>query len=108
MEDKFDRIAKRVENHYTTKVIPSGKSAANYDGLVADIATKKTAVQVALIIAHNDSNSFSCTTADPKGQMTQFRKDMQLVKKALKEYRTSIRNLIVDVRSVTKPSSKTQ
>lgn len=84
-----------------SKVVPSGKTIANYDSLVADIQAKKSAVQTALSIAQNDANSFSCTGDDPKGQLTQFRKDMQAVKKALKEYRTSIKNLIVAVRSVT-------
>lgn len=106
MEDKFDRIAKRVENHYTTKVVPSGKTVTNYDGLVADISAKKTTVQTALTTAQNDSNAFSCTGGDPKLQMTQFRKDMQAVKRALKEYRTSVRNLIVAVRALTGETNK--
>jgi len=48
MESKFDSIANRVEIYYTTKVIPSGKTVSNYNFLVADIQTKKTAVQTAL------------------------------------------------------------
>ncbi|MBI4990593.1 hypothetical protein HZB96_00695 [Candidatus Gottesmanbacteria bacterium] len=47
MESKFDDIAKRTEDFYTAKVVPRGKTVANYDALVADIQTKKTAVQAA-------------------------------------------------------------
>jgi peptidoglycan hydrolase CwlO-like protein len=101
MEDKFDKHAQKVEEYYTSKVVPSGKTVANYDSLVADIDAKKAAVAAALSTAQNDANNFSCTGDDPKGQLTQFRKDMQAVKKALKDYRTSIKNLIVAVRSVT-------
>lgn len=101
MESKFEKHAQRVEDYYTSKVVPSGKTVANYDSLVANIAAKKAAVQAALSTAQNDAANFSCTGDDPKGQLTQFRKDMQAVKKALKDYRTSIKNLIVAVRSVT-------
>jgi chromosome segregation ATPase len=100
IENKFDSIASRVEDYYTSKVVPTGKTVSNYDTLVSDIQTKKTAVQTALTTAQNNVSGFSCT-GDPKGQLTQFRKDMQSVKSALKEYRTSIKNLIVAVHSVT-------
>ena len=101
MEGNFDKHAQRVEDYYTSKVVPSGKTVANYDSLVADIQAKKSAVASALTTAQNDATNFSCTGADPKSQLTQFRKDMQAVKRALKDYRTSIKNLIVAVRSVT-------
>lgn len=101
METKFDSIAARVENYYTSKVVPGGKTITNYDALVANIQTQKTAVQTALTKAQDDVNSFNCTSGNPKGQLTQFREDMQAVKSALKDYRTSIKNLIVAVHSVT-------
>jgi len=101
MESNFDKHAQRVEDYYTAKVVPSGKTVANYDSLVADIDAKKAVVATALATAQNDAANFSCTGDNPKGQLTLFRKDMQAVKKALKDYRTSIKNLIVAVRSVT-------
>lgn len=102
MEEKFDAIAGRVEEYYTTKVVvPSGKTVTDYNALVADIQTKKTAVRTALAQAQTNANTFSCTNDDPKGQMTKFKDDMRGVIKALQDYRTSIKNLIVAVRSVT-------
>lgn len=98
-EDKFSSMAARVENHYTTKSVPAGKVVANYDELVADIAAKKTAVDTALTTAKTDASNFSCTADDPKGLLTAFRKNMQSVKSALKDYRKSVRNLIVGLRS---------
>ena len=41
MQEKFDAIAGRVEEYYTSKVVPSGKTVANYDSLIADIQAKK-------------------------------------------------------------------
>ena len=101
MQEKFDAIAGRVQEYYTSKVVPSGKTVVNYDSLVADIQAKKGAVQTALTTAQNNAGAFACDGNDPKGQLTQFKDDMRAVKSALKDYRTSIKNLIVAVRSVT-------
>lgn len=107
MQEKFEAIAGRVEEYYTSKVVPSGKTVANYDSLVADIQTKKGAVQTALTQAQSNAESFACSGDDPKGQLLQFREDMRAVKSALKDYRTSIKNLIVAVRSVTGATERT-
>ena len=101
IEDKFDAILTRVQNYYTNKVVPSGKTLSNYDTLVSNIQTKKTAVQTALTKAQNDVATFSCTSGSPKDAMLKFKTDMLAVKQALKEYRTSIKNLIVSVHGVT-------
>lgn len=96
-ENKFASIAARVQNRYTTKLVPQGKTLSNYNALLAEIATKKTAVDSALTTAKTDAANFSCTADDPKALLTQFRKDMQAVKRALHDYRKSVRNLIVAV-----------
>jgi len=101
MESKFDSIAKAVEDYYITKVVSSGKTVATYDSLIADIQTKNTAVQTAVTAAQTDGAGFTCTGDDPKGQLIQFRTDMLVVINALQDYRISIKNLIVAVRSVT-------
>ncbi len=101
MMEKFDAITTRVETYYTSKVIPSGKTIANYDSLVSDIQTKKDAVQTALTQAQASANSFTCDSNNPREQALQFRKDVQKVIRTLKEYRTSIKNLITAIHSVT-------
>lgn len=100
VEIKFDKIAMSTETFYTDKVVPSGKTLSNYQDLVNDISAKKALVTTALNKAQADASSFSCASGTPKAQMTQFRLDMQNTKNALKDYRTSIRNLIVAVRSL--------
>ncbi len=106
METKFATISARVEVYYTSKVVPSGKTVSNYDSLVAAIATQKTAVGTTLATAQTVANAFSCTNATPKAQVTKFTEDMKAVKQALKTYRTSIKNLIVAVHSVTGVENK--
>ena len=96
----FDEIAKRVEDYYTNKVVPGGKTLPNYNVLVADIAAKKAAVQTALTNTQSDIAGFTCTADNPKAQITQYRLDMQAVKKALQDYRTSIKNLIIAIRTL--------
>lgn len=105
MEVTFARIATRVENYYTNTVKPSGKTVSNYDALVADIAAKKTIVDTDLTKAQTDMTTFDCASSDPKGQLTTFRTDMQKVKSDLKDYRTSIKNLIVAVHGVSGTTS---
>lgn len=106
VEIKFDSIAKRVEDYYQTKVLTGGKVVPNYSALVSEIETKKLAVQTALNSQKNNVRVFDCTGYDPKGQLTQFRTDTQEVRSALKEYRTSIKNLIVAIRSITGEESR--
>lgn len=98
MLGKFDAILARVQEFYTTKLVPAGKTVSNYDALVLDINVKKAQVQTDLANAQADVDGFVCTGDNPKGQMTQYRLDMQLVKKGLQAYRTSIKNLIVAVK----------
>lgn len=100
METTFNNIDDRVTNFYTNTVLSSGRSVANYSSLVNDISDKKTAVQASIVKTNLDIDNFSCTTGNPKNLLNQFRLDMQSVKTALKNYRTSIKNLIVAVNGV--------
>lgn len=100
METKFDAIAGRVKEYYTNKAIPSGKVVTNYDALIADISAKKGIVDTKLATAQTNADSFVCTMDKPGKLLIQFKTDMQIVKKALHDYRTSIKNLIVAIRGV--------
>lgn len=99
MLSKFDQIVIRVTDFYTEKILPAGGSVANYDSLLADIETKKAAVEDSLSLASANTEDFSCDGDDPKGVLASFREDMQAVKQALADYRTAIKDLIVAVKS---------
>ncbi len=103
---KFEAISTRVQEYYTTKVVPAGTVVENYDSLVSEVEKKKVDVKSKLDLAKSNSDKFSCENDSPKSLLTQFRVDMQSVKKALHEYRTSIKDLIVAVRTVSGDAEK--
>lgn len=108
MEGKFDAIALRVENFYNTKVLAKGKVLSNYTELTTDIANKKVLIDTALAKVQTDSKAFSCEGGDPKSLLYTYRLDMQAVKEALHNYRTSIKNLIVAVHTLVGDADKTE
>jgi len=95
----FERHTTRVQDYYNDKLVPKGAVIENYEALLADIANKKAAVEVALATAKTDVAGFKCDSSNPKEQLKLFRADMTRVIRALKEYRTAVVNLIVAVRT---------
>ncbi len=102
--NKFDSITGRVKDYYTNKVVPSGKTVPNYESLVADIQDKKTKAADLLATTKADIEAFSCSSSDPKGQITKIREDIKNLKKAAKEYKESIKTLIKAILSQQKAS----
>lgn len=103
MEEKFSSIATRVEEFYTSKLVPGGVTVSNYDSLVEAISTKKEAVDTALAEAKDKTTNFDCNDlSTAKTRVTEYRQAMQKVIAALKEYKTAIKNLIVAVRTAAK------
>ena len=100
MLEGFDSIAARIQNYYLTRLVPQEKILPNYDALVLDIQTKKTAVTPLLEAVTADVTNFKCDGDDPKGQLDQFKEDMHAVIAGLKAYKRSVRNLIVAVASI--------
>lgn len=101
MLEVFDNHAQRIQDYYTNTLVPSGKTVENYSTLVSAISTKRAAVTAAWDEASTNANDFSCTNGDPRTLLNQFRIDMQATKRALGEYRTAIKNLLVAVRRVS-------
>jgi hypothetical protein len=101
--NKFAAHIARVNEYYTSILLPSGQSVSNYGELMTQITTKKSAVEAAIQKARTTGSSFTCES-NPKGTMTAFRIEMQAVIRALKEYKTSVRNLIVAVSTATPES----
>ncbi len=95
----FSSKSTRIENFYNDKLLPKGVTVSNYDDLIADIEAKKEAVSEAITSAKSSAENFDCSAADPKGQLTNYRTDMRNAVTALKEYRQSIKNLIVAIRT---------
>lgn len=91
--DVFKKIADRVQEFVKTKDL----TIENYDDLVAAINDKETAVQAA--IDSNSAVTFECATAvgDHPGEVP--RASIDAVRDALKDYRTVIKDLIVNVKA---------
>ncbi len=100
MIEVFDSISTRIQNYYLTKLVPQGKVLPNYDALVLEIQTNKNTLAPLLETVKTDVANFKCDGDDPKGQLDQFKEDMQAVIVGLKTFKTSVRNLIVAVNSI--------
>lgn len=105
--DLFTSIATKTETFYTNK----GKTLSNYDALVADVTAKQAAAQKIVNTVKADSVTFKCDGTDPKGAVSSFKDALKSEIAALQAYRTSVKNLIVGVKSVqgntTSTDSKT-
>lgn len=99
----FGTIATRTETFYTSK----GKTLTSYDALVADVNAKAIAAQTAVSTISSTSTGFSCDGSDPKGFVTAFQSSLKSEIAALQAYRTSVKNLIVGVKSVQSTTTST-
>ncbi len=103
--DLFTGIAGKVEKFYTDK----GKVLSNYNALVADVNAKQAAAQLAVNAIKTPAISFSCDGTDPMGVADGFKSMLKIEIESLNTYKTSIKNLIVGVKSVqTQTTATTQ
>jgi len=87
MISNFDLLALKVETYYSQKVIPTGKTVANYGDLVTAIQTQKTAVQTALSKVRAEEVSFTCESQNPGQYLRDYNTFMKSVTQSLKQYR---------------------
>jgi len=102
--DLFTKIADRTKAFYVEK----GKTLSNYDSLVANVNSKKTAAQSAVDAVKSTSTEFKCDGTDPKGVAATFKGGLKAQDEALKAYKTAVKDLIVGVKSVQSPEGDNQ
>lgn len=90
----FDTIAERVKAFYVEK----GYTLENYDELVAAVDSAKADAEANLETLKG-LEAFDCNSEDPKGQLEAFKLALASIREDLKDYRTSVKNLIVGVKS---------
>lgn len=106
----FDNIAQRAQTFYVNK----GNALENYDALVADMEAKKAAAKTAAATLESQRGSFDCEGDNPKAAIAAYKDTLKDTIEVLKEYRTSIKNLIVGIKSVnatdtaSKPAGETE
>ncbi|HEX8763315.1 MAG TPA: hypothetical protein VF733_06200 [Candidatus Saccharimonadales bacterium] len=91
----FTTIADRAKTFYADKNL----KIDNYDALVAEVDAKKAAAQVTVNEVKNSSMAFVCDGDGPKGMADAFKASLKSEIKALQEYRTAVKNLIVGIKS---------
>ena len=99
---RFDRIVERVKQYYTNRLVPKGVTIENYDQMLANIEANKTTVKNALGKAEAAAKDFDCKSDDPKQQLHNFRVEMTNVIRALKDYKKSVIDFLVAVRTKAK------
>ena len=99
----FTKITDRVKEFYENK----GRVAENYDILVTEVDTKKLAAEAAVASTQSVGDVFSCDSDNPKIASQEFREAHKAQVAALKDYRTSVKNLIVAVKSAQAQTSTT-
>lgn len=91
--EKFDNIVIRVDEFVTE----NGYEVDGYEDLLVNIDTQKELVEQEMEDAGSTAEEFSCDLSNPREAVIGFNQQMRAVLEALQEYRTSIRELIVEV-----------
>lgn len=99
----FSTIAERVKAFYAKK----GRTVASYDTMVAAVDAAKAKAQADLETLKT-VDSFDCSADDPKGDAEAFKLALKTINQDLKDYRTSVKNLIVAVKSAQSTAAKEQ
>lgn len=108
MLDIFGQISNRAQEFYTNKILPSGKEVEGYNALLEKVATKSASVMEAIDQAEQSAGNFDCTNLDPKTQIREYNQDAKEVISSLKDYRSSVKDLIVAIHSVTGERNRNQ
>jgi hypothetical protein len=93
----FDLITK-ISDRVQAYKIDKNLTVADYDALVAAVATQKTAAQTAVDAAKSVQASFKCDGSDPVGAASTFKDAMKTRNQALKAYRDSVIDLLKAVK----------
>lgn len=91
----FDNIAKKVKTFYEEKNL----KIDNYDELVSQMEGYRQLANNAIQSTIATSSQFGCNTEDPKGTANQYKLSVQAQIKELKDYRSSIKNLVTSIQN---------
>ncbi len=94
----FDAIYERVKNFKTDKKL----DVPNYDALLAAADAKQIAAAEAVAALKELTADFDCATSDPAMTIAAIKEATADTRTALKEYRTSIKNIVVALAQVNK------
>ena len=99
---RFNDVYTRVKNFKTDKKL----EVSNYDALIAAADAKQQAATDAVAALKDLTADFDCTSSDPAQTVAAIKAATAEAKTALKEYRTSIKNIVVALAQVNKTSDE--
>ena len=102
IQAKIDNAVEKVDTYYVGVLTPKGVEIENYSDLLANIEENRVAAASALGLAENNAENFNCEGVDPKSHLGEFKDDMRTAIATLKNYKKSVVNLIVAVRTRAK------
>lgn len=100
----FGKIYERLKKFYTDK----GYSVSNYSTLMANVEAKKLAAETTVKEIAAMDKDIKCESDSPKSIAEAFRTKMKELISKLKEYRTSIKDMIVAIKSAQSTATKTE
>lgn len=101
---KLNSLADTVNTYYTKTLVPAGKTIPEYDKMMTDMATKKSAIATLIATNKQAADGMSCGNGDLTTQIRTFSSNMQSLIDAVRQYTASVRTFIAAVRSVSTSS----
>lgn len=102
--DVFDKIADRTMAFHDEKNL----TVANYDALVKTVTDKRAAVDAEIANIKKSTVDFKCDSADPLKVSDTFKSAREGLMTAMKDYKTSVKDLIVAVKQAAEKTSSTE
>lgn len=91
----FNKISERVQNFYEDK----GYHISNYDGLVANVQSKKSAAQSAVQTVAQNGTTLDCGGDSPGSDVQGFVTRAKAQGSALSDYKTAVQDLVSAVQT---------
>jgi len=102
IQEKIDTAVEKVDTYYVDVLTLKGVEIENYSDLLANIEENRITAATAIGLAESNAENFNCEGVDPKDHLKMFKDDMKAAISALKNYKKSVVNLIVAVRTKAK------
>lgn len=102
---RLESITERVDAFKTTKNL----TVENYDALLADVENKKALVETLAEAVKQQAEAFTCgeEEGEAKANLSTFKDALEQEIDALKAYKTSVKNLIVAVKTAAEQAEGT-
>lgn len=97
---RIGAIETKVEEFYQNRLVNAGLELENFDDLQAQIQAKQRVVEMNMEDATKTAANFNCNN-DPRGQVNQFGTQMRTVTRAMNDYKTAVRNMLVAIHRVS-------